>query len=311
MKKNKNGIIEVTNQSDSDGLFTSYIPLVQQNGSFVIQKSVGEGEGASKNFFFIGEASNTNVDKGDDRMSKNFIQSMKKQLIGLNVFAEHEHDIEKTLGYVSATDGTDDSVTVETALENPEENSLVKSILKKAAHGTKFYYSVLGRITKAYKKKDEILNKTIREIDDGEIYEVSITALPEGNVSFAMPIMKSFKSLMKNIDINNDGDDDNDNSDDTGDDFGENDEDVTDQFTKALEEMMENNKIRDDMWNLFYSFTNAIREIAENDSLEPAVKKEKIMNLSAEYSDKVESMSNTIADLVQKINEDLGVLDEV
>lgn len=308
MKIKKSNTIEITSLADGAtdgdiGLFKSFIPLIKQNDSFVISKANDDSE--SKNFFFLGEASNTNVDKGDDRMSKNFIKSMKTQLIGLNVFAEHEHDIEKTLGYVSDVSGNENNVIVETALENPDENNLVEKILKKAAHGTKFFYSVLGRITKASKKMDSTLNKMVREIEDGEIYEVSITALPEGNVSFAQPIMKSFKNFMKSYETEDEINSDTaDIEDDGNDDYDDND------IVKALQEMVDSDEVKEQLYNLFYAFRSAIYDITHNEALKPSEKKEKIMSLAVEYSTQVETLSTELATLVEKINEDLGIATE-
>jgi len=310
----KNGVTEITNNSEDQGIFKAFIPLVKKNGSYIIKKS--EGEGMPENYFLVGEASNTKVDKADDRMSKNFVRSMKAQIQGLNVFAEHEYDIEKTLGYVSATDGNDDMVIVETALENPAENSLVDKIIKKIAHGTKIYYSVAGKITKACKKIDESLNKTVREIEDGIIYEVSLTALPEGDVGFVSPIMKSFKTFMKAIDSK---DDDNDLDEDEENEDEDEDEELEDEetdinknasnlenFSKALQEMMQSHDISDKIYTLFYTFREAMYQVTNDENLKPAEKKEKIMNLASEYGTEVENLSNQLAELTETINQQLS-----
>jgi hypothetical protein len=314
--KKGNGVTEITNTTDDKGLFKAFIPLVQKNGTFVIEKSNGDGQPNS--YYLVGEASNTKIDKADDRMSKNFIKSMRKQMIGLNVFAEHEHDIEKTLGYVSNTDGNDDMVVVETALENPLENTLVDKILKKINHGTKIFYSVAGKITKAYKKVDETINKTVREIEDGIIYEVSLTALPEGDVSFVAPIMKSFDLFMKDSDAN-DPDEDEDETDETDEEFeNDPDEDETDEefeddiiedvskISKALKEMIQSNDINEQIYNMFYAFRSAIYDITNNSDLTPEEKKNKIMSLAGEYAEQIEMLSSELATLAQTIDEQLN-----
>ena len=308
MKKVKtNDMTEVLNNTEDKGLFKAYIPLVQKNGSFIIEKS--DGVDQPKSFYLVGEASNTKVDKADDRMSKNFIKSMKTQLQGLNVFAEHEHDIEKTLGYVSNVDGSDDMVVVETALENPTENSLVDKIIKKIAHGTKIYYSVAGKITKAYKKVDEALQKTVREIEDGIIYEVSLTALPEGDVSFVAPIMKSFNLFMKSVDAESQVDDD-EIDDDEDEDESSIKKTSEPEVQKALQEMMQSNGISNQIYDLFYTFRQAIYEVTNNNDLKPAEKKDKIMTLADEYAVTIEKLSAELAALTETINEQLSGSDD-
>lgn len=290
---------EIVNNSESEGFFKAYIPLKEQNGSAIIVKTEGEGDNAVKSYFLVGEASNTKVDKASDRVTKAFIEKMAGSVSGLNVFAEHEHHIENTLGFIdSATakalnDG--DSLEISTALEPPTENSLVDSILKKMAHGTKMFYSIAGRITKAVRSFDEELQSTVRDLIDGEIYEISLTALPEGNVDFVGAVTKSMNSFIskaKDSDIIVIEDESGDN--------------LVEKITKTLAEMVQSNKIDDQIYDLFYAFRNAIYKITYDSDLTADQKKAKIMEIAGEYGDQVEALSAILADLAAEIEESLN-----
>lgn len=285
---------EITNQTNDKGFFKSFIPLIEVEGSFVVEKTVND----VKKKYLVGEASNTNVDKGDDRMAKSFIEKMANSIVGLNVFAEHEHSFDKTVGYISDAYVKGDSLIVETSLEDEEDNSIVKSILKKINHGTKIFYSVAGRITKAVKRFDEEIEKTVRELMDGEIYETSLTALPEGNVSFIQPIMKSMDNLLKSI--NENGELENQNND------SENIPETVENVTKALQEMLQSSNLEEQIYDLFYAFRGAIYKVTNDEDLTPAEKKTRILSLADEYSEQVEILSGQLADLAEQIENDLS-----
>lgn len=178
---------------DEKGIFKTNIPLSIEDGKVkIIEKTIGD----RKVKYLTGEATNNLVDKADERVAKSFMDKMKKSMKGINVFIEHDHHLDNTVGYVDSVDGTNSNVIVTTALENENKNKIVKSILDKMEHGTKMFYSIWGKITKASKTFDENLQKNVRELIDGEIYEVSITALPEGDVGFLEPISKALDDLI-------------------------------------------------------------------------------------------------------------------
>jgi phage head maturation protease len=283
---------EILNNTNDKGFFKAFIPLTVKNGKVeIIEKSMGDGKMCK---YLSGVASNTMVDKEDDRMSKAFIAKMKNQMMGLNVFSEHEHSIDKTVGFIDAVSGDDDNVVVDTALESEEDNEIVKSVLKKIAHGTKIGYSIGGRITKAVKSWDESLKKTVNEIMDGEIYEVSLTALPAGNGTWCMPIQKSLKEMLKAMN-----------------------EDkpftiektvkieTAEELTKTLTEMVESDSVNNEIYDLFWAFRSAVHSITFNDDLTPEDKSTKIMAVSAEFAAKIEELSGKLAALMETISENL------
>lgn len=291
--------IDVTNTTKDKGIFKTYIPLNQKDGIVdVLEKKIG-GDNGSTVKYLRGTATNTGVDKEDERMSKSFVGKIKKNIVGLNVFWEHEHSIDKTLGFVDDVDGDDDNVVIDTALENEGDNELVKKILNKIKHGTKIGYSIGGKITKAKKFFDESLKKWITEIEDGEIFEVSLTAMPAADGTWAVPIQKSLHELMEQTEIKTQIDiidAENESNEDS---------ECVKMITKSLNDMVEANKVSEQIWNLFYAFREALYKIVEEDELTPADKKAKIDQHSAEFSAAIETLSTKLVNYLDNIEMDL------
>lgn len=279
---------KIMNNTESEGFFKAFIPLKEENGSSILEKDIG----GIKKKFLVGEASNTVADKGDDRISKVFIDKMANSVAGLNVFVEHEHHIDNTIGFIDEAKSVDNSLVVSTNLEPEEDNNFVDKILKKMSHGTKMFYSISGKVTKAVRKFDESLKKTIREIIDGEIYEVSLTALPEGNVSFVEAIQKSMNSFVQKAN--------------KSDIIESVDKSLIEKITKTLAEMVQSNKIDDQIYDLFYAFRNAIYKITWDSELSPEQKAEKITSLASEYSTQVEELSQELASLTETIETEMS-----
>ena len=188
----------IVNKTEDKGFFKTFIPLaVGDNGSYIIEKSVD----GVKRKFLIGQASNLKTDREEERIGKKFLQKMKQSALGLNVFSEHEHTLEKTLGYVSDVGGDADVFIAETALEPEGENELVKQILMKLEHGTKLGYSVGGKVTEVAKIYDDNLKKDIVGLEDGEIFELSITAIPSSFDTWVTPLFKSVREIISGNDF--------------------------------------------------------------------------------------------------------------
>lgn len=193
---------EFINTSKDKGKFKAFIPFGDPS-KMIVEKEVG----GVKRKFLHGIASNTQVDKEGERVTKNFIAKMKEQAIGLTVFAEHEHTIDKTLGFIDEIGGDEENFEVVTSLEpeynpenNPTGNETVTKVLTKLKHGTKLGYSIGGRVTKAVKVYDEELKKDIIELDDGELFEVTVTAMPAGKNTFVQPLIKSMNEFVSEMD---------------------------------------------------------------------------------------------------------------
>jgi len=274
-------------QQDNNGFFKAYIPLKKgEDGKIAIfTKKVGD-----KTVKFLrGEATNTKVDKADERVNKSFILKMKDSILGVNVFAEHEHHLEKTLGFIEGVGNeSEDSLILDTALEDADDNELVKKIVNKIEHGTKLFYSIAGKVTKAVKKFDKGAGKVIKDLLDGEIYEVSITALPEGNVDFLRPIMKSMNDFLEE--------------------YGHNDGIDDEELQKTLTEMVASKEVDRKIWDLFYAFRESIYKITNDNDLKPKDKKNKIMKLAKEYASGIENLSSELAKLTETIENELTVV---
>lgn len=284
------------NNEGNKGFFKAFIPLSTENDKVTIFTK--ELEGGKQVKFLRGIATNTAIDKQNERMSKSFISKVKESLLGLNVFAEHDYSIDKTVGYVDEVSGDEENVVVDIALEDEEDNPIVKSVLKKIAHGTKIGYSIGGRILKAKKIFDEVAQKWVKELEDGVVYEVSLTAMPAGNGTWVEPIMKSLNAM----DIEEEKITKEENI------MKNNGETVTDveKFQKALEEIMQADEIKSKLWDMFYAFRNAIQKIMDNDKMNAQEKKISINNVSKEFADKVEEMSQKIAELTMVVESEIG-----
>lgn len=285
------------NNTKDKGFFKALIPLNQKDGhTEILEKEIS----GRKIKYLRGIATNTQIDKEDERMSKAFVEKIKTSVLGLNVFAEHSHTIDKTVGFIDEVIDDGDNVIVDTALEDAEDNPLVKSIVNKIKHGTKIGYSIGGRILKAKKVWDDMAKKTITEIEDGEIFEVSLTAMPAGVGTWTSPIRKSLHDLLSEKEIQDQLKDETTITEISTEEFVK-------KFTKTLDEMVQANKLKDGMWDIFHSFRQALYSIVESDELNPVQKKEKIMALSNEFAVKIEQYASEIADLTEAIETQMGV----
>lgn len=285
-------VFNITNNTSDKGFFKAFIPITEKNGKTCIIEKEFNGV---KRKFLTGIATNTQVDKEDERMSKSFISKIKQACLGLNVFVEHEHSIDKTIGYVDEVGGDENNLEISVALEDESDNELVKRIIKKSEHGTKIGFSIGGKISKAKKCFDEKMNKWINEIEDGEIYEISATAIPAGNGTWANIISKSLKDLINSDEIKKQL-----NS-------VSNSTESMDELSKALDEMIESNELRNKMWDMFWAYKESLYSILESDSMTPQQKGDKIKLLSDEFAMKVEELSSLIYELSVTVTEQLGI----
>lgn len=285
----------------NNGWFTVNIPLVKSQNQFIIEKAKPTGDG--KDYFLFGEASNTLVDKTKERVSPEFIKSMRSQANGMTVFAEHKRIITKTLGYISAVGGDENSFTAETALEDPNDNKLVNRIIKKLKHGTHLAYSIGGFIDKVTKTVDDT-GASIRNLMSGELLEITVTAMPAGNVDWLSAVKKSLSSYQ----IPNEG----------GIMQANNSADpvlfksLMDKvyelvFQKTLAEMVQTQGLQSQLNEYWWAFRDAIWRIIydTNSNFTPQQRKDAINNIAGEFSVKVESISSALASLANQIETSL------
>ena len=251
--------------------FKTWMPLEKNGNSIILKKQIGDKEIS----FIRGSASNTVLDKQDEIVTTEFINKMKNSALGLNVFYEHNHSIESTVGFIEEISGNEKNFIVDTALESEDDNPFVKMMLKKIDHGIKIGYSIGGRITKARVRYDEDLKKNVKELLDGEIYEVSVTAMPAWNDNWVEPIIKSMADFF---------------------------EDSENKTEKVLDEIDAVSKLKRMLYDYFYSLQEAIYNIMLSEELSPSDKRNKINQVSQEFAGKIEELSNQIELLLNEIN---------
>lgn len=192
----KNGGIIVDDKVDSK--FDAFIPLSILNkdatgiSRFVLEKEID----GKRTFFVKGVASNTEVDRDNERVSENFIKSMKNEAVGLPLLANshYTNNMDDTIGVVQKFSGDVKTFEVEARLEDPDKNPNVQKFLNKQEIGIRYGFSVGGRITKAFREFNDKLKKEIVVLDDGNLYHILLTNQPANQTTFAEAIAKSLDS---------------------------------------------------------------------------------------------------------------------
>ncbi len=140
---------------------------------------------AEDGFTYLGGyVSDAGLDRDGDRMSTRALESMKTAINGgMALFMNHDHGPLDTLGaFVPGSARIDGKgLYAEARLEDPESNPNVKSLLSKLEAGVPLGLSVGGDMagSKTVKEADEEGNpRTVREISDVKLYEVSVVGLP-------------------------------------------------------------------------------------------------------------------------------------
>jgi len=173
---------------------------------------------ASKNFNvfiplqkdFVGDtltgiASTTSVDRDTEKMSEKALKEMERDIksLGVNLFENHEHKWENTLGVINDAELIGKQLKVKIVLDDPQTNPKIPIILNKLARGIKLGLSVGGNVTSTKWEYDKTIDKRVKVIDGVKLYEISLVGIPSNADSFvSLPdmIAKSFK-LTKNCPI--------------------------------------------------------------------------------------------------------------
>lgn len=185
--KKRSAEMKVFTPGNENGLFQLIIPLDE--------KSLEVKDGKK---FLKGVASANWIDREDDVMMPSFIKKMKDMAKSLPVFVDHQRDSDHLIGHVASVPETSDEIFIsETELEkewteeNPTGNKQVTTLLKRLPD-IKFGYSIGGRFTKAVKRWRSDLSKYVREIYDGELYELSVVPVPALKGTDVQLITKNF-----------------------------------------------------------------------------------------------------------------------
>lgn len=148
-----------------------------------------------------GIASTTSIDRDEEKMSRKALKTMVKDIksIGVNLFGNHEHNWENTLGVIKDADLVGNEVAVDITLDNPETNPKVPMLINKLNKGIKLGLSVGGNVTDYKWEYDSSLKKKIKVLDKVKIFEVSVVGIPSNSDSYmSIPraIAKSAQGLI-------------------------------------------------------------------------------------------------------------------
>lgn len=152
----------------------------------------------------IGTASTTSMDRDEERMSQKALNMMVEDIktVGVNLFGNHEHNWENTLGVIKQAELVNNQVQIGITLDDAQTNPKVPMMMNKLKRGIKLGLSVGGTVTKDKWEYDKELGKKIRILDEVKIYEVSVVGIPSNADSFLSlnsAIGKSYKSNSLNI----------------------------------------------------------------------------------------------------------------
>jgi HK97 family phage prohead protease len=170
-------------------------------------------EDGHKYYYLKGYASDTSIDRDNDRMSPKALNSMKSAIEnGMNLFSNHEHGWKDTLGVISKAQQIGNGLYMEVRLEDPQKNKDVDLLLHKLDIGEKLGLSIGGDMVGSHTETDSSLGKNVRVIEDVKLYEVSLVGLPSNpNAYVTGSVYKSFghifmdsksiaQSLLKELD---------------------------------------------------------------------------------------------------------------
>jgi HK97 family phage prohead protease len=144
----------------------------------------------------LGIASTTSVDRDDERMSENALRMMVADIkrLGVNLFEDHEHGWQHTLGVIHDAELVNKQVQVKIRLDDATTNPKVPALLNKLKKGIRLGLSVGGKVTA--EKWERVNDKRIKIIDGVKLYEVSVVGIPsnaDSFVSIPQAIMKNMK----------------------------------------------------------------------------------------------------------------------
>jgi len=176
--------------------FETFVPLniVQKDASgkdkFLLSKDTDDG----KRFYVSGTASTTSIDWDEERVSENFIKSMKKQVINLplRVNGHFSRALDDIVGVITNKGGSKEKLDIEGKLQKPENNVNVEKLVQKMDDGIIFGFSIYGKVIKTFVETDK-KGKLTYVLDDGVLSHILITDQPANKDTFMEGILKSIK----------------------------------------------------------------------------------------------------------------------
>ena len=113
-----------------------------------------------------GVVSTTSEDLYGDIVTREALESLSKQLVGLNVFLDHNHNYDKVIGVVKSSELTDDKLYATVAVTEDYQ----EDIKSKISFGVNLGFSI-GGFAKRSKNNQKL-------IDDFKLLEISLTLFP-------------------------------------------------------------------------------------------------------------------------------------
>jgi len=155
-----------------------------------IEKQYDEMTG--KLAYFGGIASNSDVDRDNERISSSVLQKMAEDLkINSTVFFNHKHD-ELPIGKVVEAWVENNNLKVKIM---PSKAKACEDIITQVAEGVLKSFSIGGKVKKAETVYDQKSGRNIKEIKDLDLYEVSVVGVPANpGASIGDFISKAFKN---------------------------------------------------------------------------------------------------------------------
>lgn len=147
--------------------------------------------------FLEGVASTDGMDRDFERMSEAALYDMQREIItkGVNLFGNHEHNWENTLGVVKTAELEGTKLKVGIQLDDPEHNPKIPLMLAKLKRGIMLGLSVGGYVTKEKQEYNKELNRKIKVIDGVKLYEISVVGVasnPDTFMSIPAQMAKCF-----------------------------------------------------------------------------------------------------------------------
>lgn len=152
----------------------------------------------AKDDYLVGVASTVSMDRDMERMSENALNDMQREIMtnGVNLFGNHEHNWENTLGVVKEARLENNKLNVGIQLDDPATNPKVSQMLTKLKRGIKLGLSVGGFVTKEKVEYNKELNRKVKVIDGVQLYEISVVGVPSNPdtlMSIPSAIAKSYR----------------------------------------------------------------------------------------------------------------------
>ena len=167
--------------------FKFYLPLKKANDDFL-----------------VGIASTLTIDRDSEKMSPNALNDMKNEIManGVNLFGNHEHNWENTLGVIKDAKIENNQLKVKMFLDDASINPKVNMLLTKLKRGIKLGLSIGGAVTKERQEYDKELNRKVKVIDGVKLYEISVVGIPSNADSF-MNLPQAISKSRKETNLNN------------------------------------------------------------------------------------------------------------